>query len=97
MHGETTVPGYYNEPLVTSHKNCDSENHCTEFLFKVRKMTKNEITFIQSGIVSITKNEERNCFMLCNNWSGGQSIGYLKFNKQQAIHEESQKRNFLRC
>ena len=52
VRGETTVPRHHNEPLVTSHKNRDSENHRSEFLFKVRKMAKNEIIFIQSEIVS---------------------------------------------
>ena len=45
VRGETTVPRHHNEPLVTSHKNRDSENHRSEFLFKVRKMAKNEIIF----------------------------------------------------
>ena len=40
VRGETTVPGHHNEPLVTSHKNRDSENHCSEFLAKVRKNQK---------------------------------------------------------
>ena len=48
VHGETTVPRHHNEPLVTSHKNHDDENRRSEFLFKVRKMAKNEIIFIQS-------------------------------------------------
>ena len=48
VRGETTVPRHHNEPLVTSHKNRDSENHRSEFLFKVRKMAKNEIIFSQS-------------------------------------------------
>ena len=52
VRGETTVPRHHNEPLVTSHKNRDSENRRSEFLFKVRKMAKNEIIFIQSEIVS---------------------------------------------
>ena len=50
VRGETTVPRHHNEPLVTSHKNRDSENRRSEFLFKVRKMAKNEIIFIQSEI-----------------------------------------------
>ena len=41
VRGETTVPRHHNEPLVTSHKNRDSENHRSEFLAKVRKMQKN--------------------------------------------------------
>lgn len=53
VRGETTVPRHHNEPLVTSHKNRDSENHRSEFLAKVRKMAKNEIIFSQSEIVSI--------------------------------------------
>ena len=53
VRGETTVPGHHSEPLVTSHKNRDSENHHSEFLAKVRKMAKNEIIFSQSKIVSI--------------------------------------------
>ena len=53
VHGETTVPRHHNEPLVTSHKNRDSENRRSEFLAKVRKMAKNEIIFIQSEIVSL--------------------------------------------
>ena len=53
VRGETTVPRHHNEPLVTSHKNRDSESHRSEFLFKVRKMAKNEIIFIQSEIFSI--------------------------------------------
>ena len=48
VRGETTVPRHHNEPLVTSHKNRDSENHRSEFLAKVRKMAKNEIIFSQS-------------------------------------------------
>ena len=40
VRGETTVPRHHNEPLVTSHKNRDSESHCSEFLAKVRKMAK---------------------------------------------------------
>ena len=48
VRGETTVPRHHNEPLITSHKNRDSENHRSEFLAKVRKMAKNEIIFIQS-------------------------------------------------
>ena len=52
VRGETTVPRHHNEPLVTSHKNRDSENHRSEFLAKVRKMAKNEIIFSQSEIVS---------------------------------------------
>ena len=40
VRGETTVPRHHNEPLVTSHKNRDSENHRSEFLAKVRKMQK---------------------------------------------------------
>ena len=40
VHGETTVPRHHNEPLVTSHKNRGSEDHRSEFLFKVRKMHK---------------------------------------------------------
>ena len=55
VRGETTVPRHHNEPLVTSHKNRDSENHRSEFLFKVRKMAKNEIIFIQSEIVSFSQ------------------------------------------
>ena len=53
VHSETTVPRHHNEPLVTSHKNRDSENHRSEFLAKVRKMAKNEIIFSQSEIFSI--------------------------------------------
>ena len=52
VRGETTVPRHHSEPLVTSHKNRDSENHRSEFLAKVRKMAKNEIIFSQSEIVS---------------------------------------------
>ena len=52
VRSETTVPRHHNEPLVTSHKNRDSENHRSEFLAKVRKMAKNEIIFSQSEIVS---------------------------------------------
>ena len=52
---ETTVPGHHNESLVTSHKNCDSESHHSEFLAKVRKMAKNENVFIQSEINSHQK------------------------------------------
>ena len=52
VRGETTVPRHHNEPLVTSHKNRDSENHRSEFLAKVRKMAKNEIIFSQSEIFS---------------------------------------------
>ena len=52
VHSETTVPRYHNEPSVTSHKNNGSENHCSEFLAKVRKMAKDEIIFSQSEIVS---------------------------------------------
>ena len=48
VRSETTVPRRHNEPLATSHKNCDSESHCSEFLSKVRKMAKNEIIFIQN-------------------------------------------------
>ena len=61
VRGETTVPRHHNEPLVTSHKNRDSENHRSEFLAKVRKMAKNEIIFSQSEIVSffIEKEKER--------------------------------------
>ena len=40
VRGETTVPRHHNEPLITSHKNRDSENHHSEFLAKVRKMAK---------------------------------------------------------
>ena len=57
VRGETTVPRHHNEPLVTSHKNCDSENHHSEFLAKVRKMAKNEIIFSQSEIVSKIKEQ----------------------------------------
>ena len=53
VRSETTVPRRHNEPLATSHKNCDSESHCSEFLFKVGKMAKNEIIFIQSEIFSL--------------------------------------------
>ena len=53
VRSETTVPRHHNEPLVTSHKNRDSENHRSEFLAKVRKMAKNEIIFSQSEIFSI--------------------------------------------
>ena len=52
VRSETTVPRHHNEPLVTSHKNRDSENHRSEFLAKVRKMAKNEIIFSQSEIFS---------------------------------------------
>ena len=52
VRGETTVPRHHNEPLVTSHKNRDSESHRSEFLAKVRKMAKNEIIFSQSEIFS---------------------------------------------
>mgnify|MGYP006882958041 FL=1 len=55
VRGETTVPRRHNEPLVTSHKSRDSEGHCSEFLFKVRKMAKNEITFSQSETFSKKK------------------------------------------
>ena len=55
VHGETTVTRHHNEPLVTSHKNRDSESHHSKFLAKVRKMAKNEIIFIQSEIVSLEK------------------------------------------
>ena len=48
VRGETTVPKHHSEPLVTSRKNCDSKNHRSEFLAKVRKMAKNEIIFSQS-------------------------------------------------
>ena len=58
VRGETTVPRHHNEPFVTSHKNYDSESHCSEFLFKLRKMAKNEIIFSQSEIVSL-KNVNR--------------------------------------
>ena len=40
VRSETTVPRHHNEPLVTSHKNRDSENRRSEFLFKLRKMAK---------------------------------------------------------
>ena len=46
VHSETTVPRHHNEPLVTSHKNRDSENHHSEFLFKVRKMAKKMKMFL---------------------------------------------------
>ena len=55
VRGENTVPRHHNEPLVTTHKNCDSESHHSEFLFKVRKMAKNEIIFSQSEIFSNIK------------------------------------------
>ena len=58
VRSETTVPRHHNEPLVTSHKNRDSENHRSEFLAKVRKMAKNEIIFIQSEIVSKEKGKQ---------------------------------------
>ena len=48
VRGKTTVPMHHNEPLATSHKNHDSENNCSGFLAKVRKMAKNEIIFSQS-------------------------------------------------
>ena len=62
VRGETTVPRHHNEPLVTSHKNRDSENHRSEFLAKVRKMAKNEIIFSQSEIFSISFFLQTNLF-----------------------------------
>ena len=37
VRGETTVPRHHNEPLVTSHKNHDSENHHSEFFIQSEK------------------------------------------------------------
>ena len=67
VRGETTVPRHHNEPLVTSHKNRDSENHRSEFLAKVRKMAKNEIIFSQSEIVS---------FKMIGGYEGGYEGGW---------------------
>ena len=45
MFSETTVTRHHNVLLLTFHKNCDSENHHSEFLEQARKNVKNEIIF----------------------------------------------------
>ena len=61
VRGETTVPRHHNEPLVTSHKNRDSENHRSEFLAKVRKMAKMKLFLAK---VRLSQNNDFFCFLL---------------------------------